>query len=221
MVLTATGQHLAKRARILARARRGYKERTRVTPLWPRGTPPRSRHPLAPLLQTGKLLLPLGRAQGIELRQSLRFRATEALPGLYLDPFGHPVTIFLHQRQQITVGYPSRRPPLTEAGLQCATGFLPAPPDDKPAMPPLPPWRKESGRLLRAESAVAMGCASPCLAKACVGTSPKPCEQGLPRGIRIFLSRAGRTRRQRRQRPGLRTRAEEAACSTDWWGAIP
>ena len=48
MVLTATGQHLAKRARILPRAKFGYKVPTLH---------------LAPLLQPGELLLTLGREE--------------------------------------------------------------------------------------------------------------------------------------------------------------
>ncbi len=67
MVLTATGQHLAKRARILPRAKFGYKVPTLH---------------LAPLLQPGELLLTLSRAQGIKPRQGLGARAVEALPVL-------------------------------------------------------------------------------------------------------------------------------------------
>ncbi len=89
MVLTATGQHLAKRARILPRAKFGYKVPTRH---------------LASLFQPGKLLLTLGRAQGIKLRQGFGARAVEPLPRSDSNELAKPRVVLCHQRQQITVG---------------------------------------------------------------------------------------------------------------------
>ena len=89
MVLTATGQHLAKRARILPRAKFGYKVPTLH---------------LAPLLQPGELLLTLGWAQSIKPRQGLGARAVESLPRSDPNAFAKPRLILCHQRQQIAVG---------------------------------------------------------------------------------------------------------------------
>ena len=78
MVLTATGQHLAKRARILPRAKFGYKVPTLH---------------LAPLLQPGELLLTLGRAQGIKPRQGLGARAVETLPRSDSNALAKPLLV--------------------------------------------------------------------------------------------------------------------------------